>query len=171
MRNELAKKTIPSLLSLLSQEYQFYKELEQLLIEERDCIVNMQNEELTNINFKKESLLLNILEIKNEREEILNQISNYLNIKKDDISISFLLKTFPEYEKDFAEFKIKFKKIGQKIKSLNDINKHILNSSLNFIKSSLNIFYQNSNRAVYTNFGKVRVNKSYMAKSSFSSKI
>ena len=171
MNKNLAESLISPLISLLKQEYKFYEDLKQLLEEERNCIVAMQNEELTNINFRKESLLLNILEVKKEREDITLKISEFLNVNDDTITLTFLSQTFPEYSKIFNEFKDKFKKIAEKIKSLNDINKHILNSSLNFIKSSLNIIYQNSDKAVYTNYGKVYVNKHYIAKSSYNNRI
>ena len=64
----------------LEKELSFYKDLESLLIEERNAIVNFDNDKLTEINFRKESLLLNIIEVKNQREKIISEICNVSSI-------------------------------------------------------------------------------------------
>ena len=157
---------VTKLLETLEKEYNFYIELETLLKEERDCLISFDNEKLTELNFKKESLLLNIIEIKNQREKIITEISNELNVPIESINLTSLSNNIPEYKETFSTYKERFKKIGKKIKSLNEINEHVINSSLNFIKSSLNIIYQSVNRTTYSSYGKITGN-SYYGKTAF----
>ncbi len=162
---------LTNLRKLLEVEYKFYQDLENLLIEERNALVEVNNETLTNINFQKESLLINIVEVKNKRSELLKEISLLIGIETDDITLTFLASNFSKYSKIFYDFKVKFKKIGNKIKSLNEINKHVIDSSLQFIKSSLNIMFQSSKKAVYTNYGKVSVNHGFSGTRLYSQKV
>ena len=162
---------LEKLTATLDIEYNFYEDLKSILIEERNALVQVDNDKLATINFRKESLLINIIEIKNRRTELLNKIGQLINIDPNDITLTFLSSNFSKYSETFNEFKLKFKAIGNKIKSLNEINKHVINSSLQFIKSSLNIIFQSSNKAVYTNYGKVTVNKAYQRNGFYSQKV
>ncbi|GEM_PF-5570457 len=171
MKN-VSKTTIQKCIDLLSLEYNFYKELQEVLIQERNALVKIGNEELSNINFSKESILINIIEVKNKRKDIMQNISELLNVDVNQINLTFLANNFEEFSSTFIKIRDDFKKIGVKIKSLNETNKHIINSSLQFIQSSLNIIFQGSNRAVYTNYGKVSVNNNYIKNNQlYSSKI
>ncbi len=161
MNRNIPEDLIEKVIQSLEKELNFYKDLEQLLLKERNAIVNFDNEELTEINFRKESLLLNIIEIKNHREKIISEICSATAIDNSVINLSFLSDNLPNYSKIFKNFRENFKKTGKKIQSLNEINRHVINSSLNFIKSSLNIIYQNSNRTTYSNYGKITVNQKF----------
>ena len=145
----------------LEKELSFYKDLESLLIEERNAIVDFDNDKLTEINFRKESLLLNIIEVKNQREKIISEICNVSSIPNEEINLTFFSENIASHSKIFTDFKHNFKRIGKKIQSLNEINKHVISSSLNFIKSSLNIIYQSSNKSTYSNYGKIKMNQHY----------
>ncbi len=161
MTRNIPESLLQEMIRSLEKELYFYRDLESLLISERNALVNLDNEELTEINFKKESLLLNIIEVKNHREKIIAEICEIVKIQSNVVNLSYLAENCPEYSDIFNDFKYKFKKLGKKIESLNEINKHVINSSLNFIKSSLNIIYQGSNRSTYSSYGKITMNHSY----------
>ena len=114
MGYNIPENLIKKVIQFLEKELSFYKDLEQLLLKERNAIVNFDNDELNEINFQKESLLLNIIEVKNHREKIISEICTATAIDNSVINLSFLADNLPKYSKIFKFLEKTLKKQARK---------------------------------------------------------
>ena len=158
---KLPKEYQIKMVSFLEKELSLYYDLEEILIKEKNALSEFQFENLSEFNIKKEGILLNIIEIKTERNKFIQEICEKFGYKEEEYNLSFLADiSETEFKNVYLEFKNKFKIIGQRIKNLNDINKFAIETSLKFIEKSLNMLNQNISPFTYSNYGKV-VNKAY----------
>ena len=148
------------LINLLEKEYNLYCDLKEVLILEKRALSEFDFEKLSELNIRKEGVLLNIVEIKNNRNKLIDEIIDNFKIE-NDVNLSFLEKiSEAELKQVYADFKEKFKNIGIRIKNLNEINKFVIETSLKFIEKSLNMLNQNVAPSTYSNYGKV-MSKAY----------
>lgn len=158
---KLPKEYHEKMISLLEKELLLYYDLEEILINEKNALSEFQFEILSEINMKKEGVLLNIIEVKSERNNLIKDICNKFKFKEENFNLTFLGEiSDSELKKVYFDYRDKFKAIGHKIKNLNDVNKFTIETSLKFIEKSLNMLNQNVSPFTYSNYGKV-INKSY----------
>ncbi len=144
------------LIDHLTKELKFYLELEKVLIEEKNAISNFEYEKLNELNIKKEGILLNIIEIKNQRNQLIEKICREFRINPDEFNLSFLIDiSSNKLKKRYKNLKNDLTSIAEKIKSINEVNKYVLETSLNFIQKSLQLLNQNVNPSTYSNYGKI----------------
>ncbi len=144
------------IIELLNKEYKLYKDLENILNEEKKALTEFNYDKLNDLNFKKEGVLLNIIEFKNKRNEIISKISREFNLDEDALTLKFLYEISKGEVKNFYKnIREKFKIIGEKIKNLNEINKFAIETSLKFIEKSLQMLNQNISPSTYSNYGKI----------------
>ncbi len=152
------------MINFLKKEFELYNNLKEILTLEREALTNFDYEKLSDLNLKKEGILLNIVEIKKLRNNYINEICEKFHFDFDNFNLTFLASISEEkFKKIYEDFKVKFKKIGNEIKNLNMINKFAIETSLNFIEKSLNLIHQNVSPFTYSSYGKI-VNRAYSNK-------
>ncbi len=150
------------LIKLLEKEYNLYVELEKILSNERDTLASMNYEKLNDLNFKKEGVLLNIIEVKKLREKVLQKIAEIEKVNQDDLTLSYLISITKDEKRNLYQHLMEnFKKIGEKIKNLNEINKFVIKNSLNFIEKSITMINQQLSPSTYSNYGKLTSRQSF----------
>lgn len=152
---------INKLKDILSKESSLYEEILELSIKKTTIIVEGKVSDLENITKMEQMLIPQIGRLENEREEIVNRLSQIMDIPSDDINISELtLRLDDAQSKALKESQINIHSIIEKLKASNDINSKLIRNSLDYIDFSINLFSSTgTNDSNYSNSGRVNNSK------------
>jgi flagellar biosynthesis/type III secretory pathway chaperone len=132
--------TVKKLIELLDKEAAIYEGLLRLSREKTDIIVQGKVTELEGITKVEQSMILQLAKLEENREKLVEMLSEELGINADDITVTELEKALPkDQSKELAECREKMTGIFRDIKNSNDLNTKLIKSSLDYIDFSVNI--------------------------------
>lgn len=131
---------VRQLASILSQENEVYETLSKISGNKTDLIVGGKVVELENIVKVEQSLLLKISKLENEREKLVEKLSELLGKKPEDITISELVSKVGEGESEqLRACQEKMVKTINNLKNVNELNSRLIKNSLQYIDFSINM--------------------------------
>lgn len=131
---------IDKMIDILGQEARIYASILEMSRNKTNIIVEGKVSELENIVKLEQSLILQIGRLEGMREELVEQISNQLDLAPENITISGLVK----HLKDSQAEKLKLcqdnmQKVLGNLKNANEMNSRLIKNSLDYIDFSLNL--------------------------------
>lgn len=138
--NFLNNSLITELIDVLQQENAVYEDILKISKNKTNIIVEGKVKELESIVKIEQSLVLQMAKLEDKRESLVGRLSQELNIKPEDITISGLVK----YLQDADSRKLKWvqDKLGNtlgELKESNELNSKLIKNSLDYINFSVNI--------------------------------
>ena len=131
---------INELINVLEQENVVYEDILKISKNKTNIIVEGKVKELESIVKLEQSLVLQMAKLENNRENLVEKLSQELKIKPEDITISGLVKYLKAGEA--GKLKGVQDKLGDTLKELrnaNELNSKLIKSSLEYINFSVNI--------------------------------
>ena len=142
MNNELHS-LYDSLISVLREEIEVYRELRNSLLNEREILAGSSVDELCESNSRKETCILKARMVEDVRAKLVERIINALSLDGKDRSLStLLLHGDDSRKKDLKECRSALSPLLIDINELNKRNKTLLNSSLFYVRKSIDFLGQ-----------------------------
>jgi flagellar biosynthesis/type III secretory pathway chaperone len=143
MNNEL-KPLYDSLLDVLKNEIEVYRELHKLFLNERALLVKSSIDELYENSSKKETCVLKAKMLEEVRTNLAEKIFKVLNIDEErDINFSRLLFYGDDTQRqELTECQLGLRFLLMEINKLNKKNKLLLDSSLIYVQRSIDFINQ-----------------------------
>ena len=142
MNNDL-KSLYDSLLYVLRNEIEVYRELHNLFLNEKTLLVKSSINELYENSSKKETCVLKAKMLEEVRINLVNKISKFLDIDENDINFSILLSYGDDTQRrELKECQSSLRSLLTEIKELNKKNKLLLDSSLIYVQRSIDFINQ-----------------------------
>jgi hypothetical protein len=149
---------LDSLLVVLRQDVEIYRELQANINEKRDVLRRPSLELLTESNSKTETCVLKAKMLEEVRANIVKKIAKSLDRQEQEITLTFLVAYVDGQRK--AELKAQQRALSSlmgSISEINEKNKVFLDYSLSYIKSTMNFINSLlSTGADYVNTGKLK---------------
>lgn len=131
---------VDKLFEILKKEIEIYGSLEQISSRKTDIIVEGKVSELENIVKLEQSMVVKIAKLEDKREQIVNQLSEQLNIQSSEVTISELVKYLgDEQAEKLKSFQDKMVSTLNKLKDANQLNSKLIKNSLDYIDFSINL--------------------------------
>jgi flagellar biosynthesis/type III secretory pathway chaperone len=130
---------------VLGEQIQGCREMMNLLQREKVCLLDLQMEGLETITKEKDSLVLKLRLLEEERLRLVERLiaedhQGLLPKEKDPEKITLLKLAEITGETIFREIRSKLISLSQGIKELNDLNKVMIDRTLNYLRSNNNFF-------------------------------
>lgn len=132
---------IHNLIEILDEQKECYEGLLTLAKYKTDSIVNREMEFLEEVLTREQEFVGRVARLEKNREAILKDISNVLNINFKDLTISNLVEKLgntPDEQEKLRQLREELLIIVEEIKQQNMMNTGLLNQSLEFIDFTLN---------------------------------
>lgn len=130
-----------NLIEVLEDQKECYEGLLTLAKYKTDSIANREMEILEDVLKREQEFIGRSARLEKNREEILKDISNVLNIDFASLTISNLIKRLdktPDEQAKLRQLREELLDIIEEIKRQNEINEGLLNQSMEFIDFTLN---------------------------------
>ena len=129
---------VDSLLSLLTKEVEVYKELQEVIVEERSVLMKPSQERLYECNNKKETSILKAKMLEEVQSGIVKKLARLINRKDQDINLT-LLASLAEggQSASLLDQQSILDALIRSINALNENNKEMLDYSLSYVRSSM----------------------------------
>lgn len=135
-----ASKEVDNIISILKEEYGYYKDILELSKSKKKIITEGKVGELDKIVKLEQNMILNIGQLEKKREEEVSKLCSILGVKHDKITVSEIAKVIQEEQKNELEkVQSEFLEILSELKSVNDLNGQLLEQSLEYIDYSINL--------------------------------
>lgn len=132
--------TIKKLTEILDKEAAIYEALLKLSREKTDLIVQGKVTELESITKVEQSMILQLARLEENREKLVEKLSEELGMDTENITVSELERVLPkDQSEDLAECQNKLTGIFKDLKNSNDLNARLIKNSLDYIDFSVNI--------------------------------
>lgn len=142
MNNEL-KSLYNSLLDVLKNEIDVYRELHKLFLNEKVFLVKSSMDELCKNSSKKETCVLKTKMLEEVRTNLAEKIFKLLDIDKKDMNFSKLLSYGDDAQRqELTECQLSLRFLLAEINKLNKRNKLLLDSSLIYVQKSIDFINQ-----------------------------
>ena len=151
---ELLKK----LLAILEQKDRHFKQLLDLVKQEKESIVHNRTEELQDLVGRQEQMVKTTAQLEKERIKLTWQIAEGLKIPGKQVTMSQIITAVSEpYKSGLTKMYNQIVATLQEMDGLNKINAELVKSSLNYINFSLKTFNKASNiNPTYEGSGKIK---------------
>ena len=131
---------VKTLIEILDKEAEIYEALLKLSHEKTDVIVQGKVTELENITKVEQSMILRLAKLEENREKIVEKLSEEIGMDADSITVTELEKVLPkDQSKELAECQKKLTGIFSDLKNSNDLNARLIKNSLDYINFSVNV--------------------------------
>ncbi len=150
-----------SLIDVLYNELSQYRILIDLLFEQRRCFSEGNIQDFEEIIKKQETTILKIKTLEEARKSIVSQLSNYLNLPQEAISLSRLagLVSYP-YNNRLSGICDEIQSIINELDNIRESNAYIIKHSLHYVNGVLKIFASSySENTKYSNNGQLEKNE------------
>ena len=149
---------LEKLISLLNEEFSFYRMLLTFLQKERKAIVHSQLEELTECTKEKENLILKIRVLEEQRVNYLSNLGDVLGTPVQELALTDLAQIVEvPYATQLADCATSLNALIQSIQEVNQSNRALVSHSLDLIRGSLTLLNDLiSHNAVYYQTGRVQ---------------
>ena len=148
----------PAMETLLTEKLQLYRRLNQLLIDERQAIVNIDVDTLWENAEKKKELAGNIRQLRRQILDLVSQESGFTDMTEASFSLAYLIRTLPISSEDRALLRKLTRCLddekNQLAQSASD-NKKYVDEYLSVIDEIMGAAVDNSGNTQYTHFGAV----------------
>jgi flagellar biosynthesis/type III secretory pathway chaperone len=135
-----ASKEVDNIISILKEEYGYYKDILELSKSKKKIITEGKVGELDKIVKLEQNMILNIGQLEKKREEEVSKLCSILGVKHDKITVSEIAKVIQEEQKNELEkVQSELLEILSELKSVNDLNGQLLEQSLEYIDYSINL--------------------------------
>ncbi|MDQ2085106.1 flagellar protein FlgN [Herbivorax sp. ANBcel31] len=129
-----------SLIDVLNEESRIYENILQISKDKTDVIIGGKVSELDEMTKLEQSFVIKIGKLEILRENCIEEISNQLNIKSSELTVSELSEHLnEENSKKLIDYKEKIGNILTELKDINDLNSRLIKNSIDYIDFSLNI--------------------------------
>lgn len=140
MRDDMAG-LIHDLIEILGEQKECYEGLLTLAKYKTDSIVNREMDILEQVLKREQEFIGRASRLEKNREEILKDISNVLNISFKELTIANLILSLdktPDEQEELRQLRQELIDIVEQIKQHNMTNEGLINQSLEFIEFTLN---------------------------------
>lgn len=149
---------LDSLLAVLRQDVEVYRELQANIKEKRDVLIRPSLELLTESNSKAETCVLKAKMLEEVRANIIKKIAKSLDREEKDITLTFLSSCVDGQRK--TELRAQQRALSSLMGSISEMNaknKVLLDYSLSYVTNSMNFINQiRCTGADYVNTGKLK---------------
>ena len=123
-----------SLKSILTEQIKSYRVLLELLQRERECLINLDANEVENLSKEKDTILLRLRLLEEERIRLIKKYSAD-NIISGNVSLQSLSELTAD--NDFHLMRLQLTSLLQSIQELNNFNMILIERSLHFVRHSV----------------------------------
>lgn len=124
-----------AIINILQEQVSSYKLLHDLLRRERTCLVNIEPEKVTEIAKEKDTVLMRIRLLEEERIRLIKKF-----VQANDINDGVNLKELEKHTGNnmFTILRSQLLSLLQSIEEMNQFNSILIDRSLNYIKTTKN---------------------------------
>lgn len=131
---------LQNLIDILTYELDQYSGLHNLLLKERNALVQMRIDDVYLFNKKKEEIILYIETAEIKRNKAVVQLAQDLNINQGDMSLSSLARIVPEeYVSRIEQLQASMNTRLQEIAEANSINGILIEKTEKFLAKCINL--------------------------------
>jgi len=147
-----------SLISVLKQEVDVYRDLFDTFVCEREVLIRSSAEELSESNAKKETCILKARMLNEARGKLVRRVSRVIGIPEEKVDLSTLISyAGPRHRGVFEECQETLQGLLKRVHEMNERNKVLLDSSLLYVQKSMDFISQlMSPSSVYQSTGELR---------------
>jgi flagellar biosynthesis/type III secretory pathway chaperone len=126
-----------AIINILQEQIKSYKALLVLLKEEKECLVNIKPDKVSELSKEKDTIVMRLRLLEEERVRLVNefvrenQISGKVNLKQ--------LATITGND-DFITLRSKLVSLLQNVEEMNKFNSLLIDRSINYIKTTTSFF-------------------------------
>jgi flagellar biosynthesis/type III secretory pathway chaperone len=150
------------LLELLEDEIEIFRFLLPVFKKEEEAVLALDFNELNKASAEKEKLLFNMCSLEKKRTDVMNNLSEYLEVLPEELTLTKLAQSVKEpYSIQLRNCGLQLLKLTKNISNANADNKNMFAHSLNFVKGALTLL-QNiiAPGQVYHRTGQVQAERS-----------
>jgi flagellar biosynthesis/type III secretory pathway chaperone len=123
-----------SIKSILTEQINNYRVLLELLQRERECLINLDVDEVENLSKEKDTIVLKLRLLEEERIRLIKKYSAD-NAMKESVSLQELSRLTAD--KDFQLIRSQLISLLQGIRELNEFNMVLIERSLSVVRHSV----------------------------------
>jgi flagellar biosynthesis/type III secretory pathway chaperone len=123
-----------SIKSILTEQINNYRVLLELLQRERECLINLDADEVENLSKEKDTIVLKLRLLEEERIRLIKKYSAD-NAMKESVSLQELSRLTAD--KDFQLIRSQLISLLQGIRELNEFNMVLIERSLSVVRHSV----------------------------------
>jgi len=123
-----------SIKNILTEQINNYRLLLELLQRERECLINLNAIEVENLSKEKDTIVLKLRLLEEERIRLINKFSADKGIK-EKVSLQRLHELTED--EDFHTMRLQLISLMQSIQELNAFNTILIDRSLRFVRHSM----------------------------------
>lgn len=143
---------INELTDILEQETEIYGDLLKISKNKTDTIIKGNVKELEEDLKREQTALLKVNRLEDSREKLICKLSENLEIHKNDLTITELVKHIQGEQADrLQKARNMILNIMDELKKVNELNSHLIKNSLDYINFSINIMSNLDNES--NNYG------------------
>ncbi len=151
------EKELKKLVVVLNSELKAAQEFLEFSQKTNSSLEKLNFSNLRTSSENSPKIISKLLDLEDERTQILLNIAQELEIPCEKLTISELAKLVSPYSKELIAIKTKLAPIFQKIVKLSRINKYLINRSILFMDDRIRVF-RSANGSVNTYGGKGEIN-------------
>jgi|LSQX01.3.fsa_nt_gb flagellar biosynthesis/type III secretory pathway chaperone len=131
---------VNELINVLDEEARAYEDILMISKNKTDIIIEGKVSELESVTRLEQSLVLKMGKLETLRETLVSEISKELNINKENMSISEIMKHFDgEQALKLQAHKNSLTDTLKELKNTNELNSKLIKNSLEYINFSVNL--------------------------------
>jgi flagellar biosynthesis/type III secretory pathway chaperone len=123
-----------SIKNILTEQINNYRVLLELLQRERECLINLDADEVENLSKEKDTIVLKLRLLEEERIRLIKKYSAD-NAMKESVSLQDLFRLTAD--KDFQLIRSQLISLLQGIRELNEFNMVLIERSLSVVRHSV----------------------------------
>jgi flagellar biosynthesis/type III secretory pathway chaperone len=133
----MGERSEEAIINILQEQIKSYKALLVLLKEEKECLVNIKPDKVSELSKEKDTIVMRLRLLEEERVRLVNefvrenQISGKVNLKQ--------LATITGND-DFITLRSKLVSLLQNVEEMNKFNSLLIDRSINYIKTTTSFF-------------------------------
>ena len=126
-----------AIINILQEQIKSYKALLDLLKEEKECLVNINPDKVSELSKEKDTIVMRLRLLEEERVRLVNEF-----VRENGISGKVNLKQLATItgNDDFSTLRSKLVSLLQNVEEMNKFNSILIDRSINYIKTTTSFF-------------------------------
>ncbi len=126
-----------AIINILQEQIKSYKALLDLLKEEKECLVNINPDKVSDLSKEKDTIVMRLRLLEEERVRLVNEFA-----RNNDIAGDINLKVIAEVTGNtiFMDLRSKLVSLLQNVEEMNKFNSILIDRSINYIKTTTSFF-------------------------------
>ena len=126
-----------AIINILQEQIRSYKALLVLLKEEKECLVNINPDKVSELSKEKDTIVMRLRLLEEERVRLVNEF-----VRENGISGKVNLKQLATItgNDDFSTLRSKLVSLLQNVEEMNKFNSILIDRSINYIKTTTSFF-------------------------------